>query len=323
MTIVLLPGDQAVYSAKCANDAPNYELSFMSNTTRIWAILALTATALIWSGNFIVGRLIGGVIPPLELNMMRWLLCLALLLPFTARGLVQQWALLRSIWVQVVLLGLTGIAAFHAITYHALSLTEAVNCLLILALAPIATVIGGAIWNGFRPSWAQIAGLVVSIIGAIYLVLQGSGGTASILSVDAGKLWMMAGILIWAWYTLLLRKRPAELRQDVLLAASVIVAIIAMAGTLAIKGVASFDLTLPAIGAIAYIGIFASLCGFLFWSYGVSVIGPEIGGQFVHLMPVFGSILAVIVLGETIVPAHLIGAGCIVAGLILVNQKHG
>lgn len=291
-----------------------------SKSPRIWAIAALVITTLFWSGNFIAGRAIRDDIPPLELNMIRWCISITLLLPFIVKGLYEQRREIMASWKLIVLLGLTGIAAFHTITYHALSLTPAVNCLLILALAPVATVIGGSIWNGFRPTRLQVFGLIASICGAVYLVLAGADGV-SVFDLDAGKLWMILAILIWAWYTLLLRRRPPELRQDVTLGASIIVALIAMGICMSFKGAQPVALTSSSILSVLYIGIFASLLGFLLWGYGISVIGAEIGGQFVHLMPIFGSLLAVLVLGENISTQHMIGAAFIIVGLVLVNRK--
>ncbi len=130
------------------------------------AVFALTLATLFWSGNFIAGRALGGTIPPLELNVIRWVLCLGLLLPLTLPALLQSRAELTLHWRLIVLLGLTGIAAFHTMVYQALTLTPAVNALLVLSLAPVVTVIGGAIWNGFRPKRTQIVGLAISAAGA-------------------------------------------------------------------------------------------------------------------------------------------------------------
>ena len=293
--------------------APKYE-------TRA-ALTSLVLATLFWSGNFIAGRAIRGEIAPLELNAIRWGLCLAILLPFALRGIIEHRRALLASWRQVVLLGRTGIAAFHTMVYQALSLTEAVNCLLILALAPVATVAGGMIWKGFRPTGAQILGLLVSLMGAIVLALSGREHEFSFVQFDAGKLWMFGAILIWAWYTLLLRGKPTDAPQIVPLVASILVALAAMLVLLLVKGFEQPQMSGDTVTAVLYIAIFASALGFLFWSYGISVIGPESGGQFVHLMPIFGSVLAVILLGEEISAVLLAGAACIIAGIVLVNRR--
>ncbi|MBN8294032.1 DMT family transporter [Rhodobacter sp. NTK016B] len=284
------------------------------------AMTALTFAAFFWSGNFIAGRALGGMIPPLELNVIRWSLCLVLLLPLALPGLLRCRAELAVHWRLIVLLGLTGIAAFHTMVYQALTLTPAVNALLILSLAPVVTVIGGAIWNGFRPGKKQLAGLAISAVGAGIIVLSG-GGDIRAGFADAGSLWMLGAILVWAAYSLLLRRRPACLPQDVTLTASVIVGLCVMAPLLAIEGIQPVPMTAPIIAAIGYIAVCASLLGFLLWSWGLDQIGPERAGQFLHLMPAFGAVLAVTLLGERLTSAHVAGGAFAVFGIALVNRR--
>jgi drug/metabolite transporter (DMT)-like permease len=295
--------------------------SFVTDTQDLRAVSALTLAALFWSGNFIAGRALGGTIPPLEMNVIRWVLCLALLLPLSLPALIRHRREIAKNWRLIVLLGLTGIAAFHTMVYQALTLTPAVNALLILSLAPVVTAIAGAIWNGFRPSAAQLSGLAISAIGAGVVLIFGGGETAPAGQIDIGSLWMLGAILIWAAYSLLLRRQPATLPQHVTLAASVLVGLCIMGPLIAIQGVEPFEMTGSTVAALLYIAVFASLLGFLFWSWGLSRVGPERAGQFIHLMPIFGAILAVLLLGERLLPAHGIGAAMAVCGIVLVNRK--
>ncbi len=280
------------------------------------AMVALVLATLFWSGNFIAGRALGGAIPPLELNLLRWALCLLLLLPITLPGLLRHRALLLRSWLLIALLGLTGIAGFHAMVYQALSLTPAVDALLILSLAPVTTAVAGAVWNGYRPGAPQVAGLAVSAGGAGVILLSGGGGAGRI---DAGAVWMLGAILVWTAYSLALRRRPAALPQDVTLAASVAAGLLAMAPVLLLTGARPVAVTPGTVAAVLYIAVFASLLGFLLWSRGLTRIGPERAGQFLHLMPVFGALLAVILLGERLLPAHALGAALAVCGIVLVN----
>jgi drug/metabolite transporter (DMT)-like permease len=290
-----------------------------NRATSFTATAALVLATLFWSGNFIAGRALGGVVAPLELNILRWALCLALLLPFTAGRLVRHRQHLRANWRLIVLLGATGIAAFHTMVYQALALTPAVNTLLILALAPVLTVAGGVIWNGYRPGRRAMLGIAISLVGAIAIVAGGSGERSAGIGFDLGAVWMGGAVVVWAAYTLLLRHRPAALPQDVTLAGSVIVALALMLPLLAWGGTDGIRWTPSVAAAVAYIAIFASLLGFGLWSYGVSVLGPEPSGQFVHLMPVFGTALAIVLLGETLLPVHIAGGALILAGLVLIN----
>ncbi|MEE2946225.1 MAG: DMT family transporter [Pseudomonadota bacterium] len=285
------------------------------------AATALVLAALFWSGNFIAGRAIRDDIAPLELNTIRWIISLGVLLPFTFRGLITHRKALLQSWLKITLLGFTGVAAFHTMAYEALSLTAAVNCLLITALAPVATVAGGMVWNGFRPTAAQFTGLLVSLVGAIVLILSGGGAGASLFAIDAGKVWMLGAVLIWAWYTLMLRSNPVNVPQTVSLVASIIVALVMMLALLLVRGIEPPQMNRDMVLAILYIAILPSALGFLLWSYGISVIGPEQGGQFIHLMPIFGSILAVLFLGESITLSLVAGAVCVITGIVLVNRR--
>ncbi|MBJ6373658.1 DMT family transporter [Sedimentitalea arenosa] len=153
------------------------------------------------------------------------------------------------------------------------------------------------------------------------LVLSTREPKLSLLQFDAGKLWMFGAILIWAWYTLLLRAKPADVPQMVTLVASILVALAAMLVLLLIRGFEQPEVSGSTVLAVLYMAVFASALGFLFWSYGISVVGPEKGGQFVHLMPIFGSVLAVTLLGEEISVGLLAGAACVIAGIVLVNRR--
>lgn len=291
-----------------------------SETGELRAMAALVLAALFWSGNFIAGRALGGTIAPLQLNVIRWVLCLALLLPLTLPALWRHRTALRASWRLILALGVTGIAAFHTMVYQALTLTPAVNALLILSLAPVVTAVAGSLWNGYRPVPSQVAGLGVSALGAGVILFFGNPGARAGF-LDLGTLWMLGAIVVWAAYSLLLRHRPRDLPQDVTLAASVIVGLCIMAPLLALQGTEPVPLTFATISAVLYIAVFASLLGFLLWSAGLSRIGPERAGQFLHLMPVFGTVLAVILLNETLRPAHGIGALMAGFGIVLVNRR--
>ena len=144
------------------------------------------------------------------------------------------------------------------------------------------------------------------------------------LEFNRGDLWMLGAVLLWAAYSLLLRRRPADLPQDAALAASIIAALILLVPAALVTAPSLAPALTPAgWAAVLYIAVFASLLAFLFWSHGVSEIGPARAGQFIHLMPVFGAILAVVILGETIAPAQAAGAVLVFSGILLVNRGAG
>jgi len=285
------------------------------------AILALIAAALFWSGNFIAGRALRDDIGPVALNLVRWGLCLALFLPFVSHKLARHRHVVLREWRLLLGLGATGIAAFHTLSYQALSHTTAVNALLILALAPATIMAGARLTGDSRPGVIQWTGCLVSLAGAVILISRADLSKLQAVGVNPGDLWMLAAVLVWTIYSLLLRRRPPDLPQDVTLAASIAVALALLGTAFLVTGA-----TLPrdpgpgAVVAILYIAVFASLVAFLCWSYGVTEIGAARAGQFVYLMPVFGPVLAVVILGETVTPAQIAGAICVFAGIGLVNR---
>jgi drug/metabolite transporter (DMT)-like permease len=286
------------------------------------ATLALSLAALFWAGNFVAGRALRDDADPVTLNVLRWLLCLALLLPLVGRSLLRHWPVVRREWRLVLGLGATGIAAFHTLVYLALVETTAVNALLIVTLAPITIMAGAAAIGQERPSWVQWLGTLVSLVGAFVLVTRGSLETLPTLDLNKGDLWMLGAILAWAIYSLLLRRRPRDLPQDVTLAASIIAALGLLLPILLLQGAARFNATPATLGALAYIAVFASLIAFLLWSYGVDQIGAAQAGQFVNLMPVFGALLAVLLLGERIAGSQVVGAAFVFGGMVLVQRRH-
>lgn len=287
------------------------------------ASLALTLAALFWAGNFIAGRALRDDVDPVTLNVLRWLICLVLFLPLVGRRLIEGWPVVRREWRLLLGLGATGIAAFHTMVYEALAHTTAVNALVILALAPSATMAGAALWGEERPARALWLGTVVSLLGAVVLVTRGDMAILRGLEVNVGDVWMVGAVLVWAAYSLLLRHRPADLPQDVTLAASIILALGLLVPVLLLQGGGiHLHLTPRTAGALLYIAVFASLLAFLLWSYGLDLIGPARAGQFVYLMPVFGAVLAVVLLGESIIAAQVVGGALVFAG-ILVGRRAG
>ncbi len=190
-----------------------------------------------------------------------------------------------------------------------------------LSLAPGAILFGAALTGGERPSRMQWTGTLVSLAGAALLVTRGSLAVMRDLSFARGDLWMLVAVLLWAAYSLLLRRRPADLPPDVTLAASILPGIALLLPAAAFAAFAAPPApTLRLLALLAYISVFASLIGFLLWSYGVGTMGPARAGQFVYLMPVFGPMLAVVLLGETLAPPQIAGALGVFAGIALAQR---
>ncbi len=284
-------------------------------------IIALSLAALFWSGNFVVGRALRGQIDPVHLSTLRWIICLLVFLPMVGREARAHAGVLRREWKYLLALGVTGVAGFQTVVYLALETTTAINALLLLAFTPAAILIGTAVTGAARPRPVQWVGTLVSLLGVGVLVTRGDWRVLATLSFERGDLWMMAAVLFWSIYSLLLTKRPADLPSDVSLAGSIVAALLILI-PLSIVDTGAWPAFTPMIvAALLYVGLFASLFAFMLWSYGVGAIGPGKAGQFIHLMPVFGAVLATLFLGEIIGVAQIAGALCVLVGIVLVNRN--
>lgn len=283
------------------------------------APLALAVAALFWSGAFIAGRALRNDIDPTLLTLLRWSMALLAFLPFVGAKAWRWRAVVLREWRLLSGLGITGLAAFHTLTNLAMHTTTALNAILMLSLVPATILVGGALSRAVRPSTMQWLGTAVSLVGACVLITRGSLEALLDLDLVRGDLWMIASVLLWTVYSLLLRRRPADLPPDVALMASIVPALAVLLPVAVLTGSAA---ALPAptpfvVGAVLYIAIFASLIAFSLWAWGVAAIGPERAGQYVHLMPIFGAVLSTLLLGEHVVAAQLGGGALVFAGLWL------
>ena len=299
-----------------------------SASTRIRGLIlspfiGLSAAALFWSGNFIVGRLLRDSISPISLNFWRWTIALVILLPFTYRLLIRHRRLILRYWRLIAALGLTGLASFHTCVYLALTTTTAVNALLLISLAPLLILLLSWLMLGEEMSRLQLAGIAVSFVGAVTLIAHGSLAALLALHFGTGDLWILLAVVLWATYCLLLKRRPKALPQLALLCASNIAAVLMMLPIylVMLSSEKHFVLDQTVAWGILYIALFASVIAFLLWNDGVAKIGASKAGAFIYLMPVFGAILAFIFLDEKIALYQLGGGALIFLGIAVMNWK--
>jgi drug/metabolite transporter (DMT)-like permease len=287
--------------------------------------LLLTGAVLFWAGNFIVGRALRGDIPPVSLNFWRWTTALLILLPLSIAQLRRHRALLLQQWKLILVLGATGVAAFHTSVYLALTTTPAVNALMFLSIAPM--VIALVSWLAFRDTITsrQALGIFISLVGALVVIARGDLSVLLALRFNPGDLWMLAAVPLWAVYSVLLKRRPAELPQLTLLTATVIAGVglllpLYLWQLWQLWHGETMVVNAPNLLGLLYIAVFASVVAFLCWNRGVAALGPTKAGMFTYLMPVFGAVLAVLFLGEPIALYHVLGAVFVLAGIALTNR---
>jgi len=285
--------------------------------------LLLGLAMLFWSGNWIAGRLLREDFSPLGLNFWRWTIALAIVLPFTAREL---WAgrriVLRHLGV-LAALGLLGISLFNMMLYAALHFTTSVNGVLIQTSQPVVIVLMA--WALLREGITrrQALGIVVSLVGVLILVTRGQPGRLLGVELNAGDLWVVASVPVWSLYTILLRHSPRGLSPLALLAAMTALGVALMLPFYLYAEVyvrPQTEFHGQALMGLVYLGLFSSVLGVVFFNMGVSALGPNVAGLFVHLVPVFTTVLAWIILGETLRLYHLPGVALVFGGIVLTTR---
>ncbi len=281
----------------------------------------LAVATLLWAGNFIAGRALRGIIDPLELNFWRWLIALAVLMPFTAVALASQWRLLRNHLGLVLALGLTGIAVPHTCIYTALQTTSAVNALLLLNLVPLLIALGSRIL--FRQPMNRLQGLAMalSLAGAVTLIVRGRVDALLALELGRGDLWMLPAVAGAATHVLLLKRTPPGLSQGPLLTASVVAALGLMLPLLLWRGELAVPTDGVVLASLAYIGVLASAVAFFLWSRGVASVGPGRAAPYMFLMPMYGSVLSLVVLGESVHGYQYAGGCLVLLGLWVAGRR--
>lgn len=282
-----------------------------------WLLIIAT---LLWSGNFIAGRLLRDDITPVALSFWRWVLALAVLLPLSAAHIRHHWRLILGEWKLIIALGVTGITTYTVLIYKALAVSPVINTALVMATLPLLIVLASWFMYHERISRAQALGLVVSLLGAVVVVTRGDLMT---LRFHTGDLWMVAAMPQWALYTVLQKRQPAGLPSLSLLTASVIAGVLLLAPFYLwqLTQATPMRLTLASSLGLGYIALGSSVVGYLLWNRGVAVLGPNRSGPFLHLLPLFSALLAIALLGEAVAGYHVIGAALVISGLALGSRR--
>ncbi len=284
--------------------------------------LLLTLTPLFWAGNAVVGRAVAGHFPPITLSILRWTTAFLIVLPFAWPHLMRDWAAIRERLGIMILLSLTGISIFNALQYWALEYTEALNALLMQSSVPLFVAIWSLLLLGVRLTWAQAAGIVVSLCGVLVILLRGDLGALSQISLNKGDLIYLVALGIFGSYSALSVKRPAIHNLSFLaftFGCGALCLIPLFVWELATRPVVQF--TPSNLAVLAYVAIFASILSYLCFNRGVELIGANRAAPFFHLIPVFGSAMAIVFLGEKLRLFHLAGYALVLVGVFIAARR--
>lgn len=286
----------------------------------------LAIVMLLWAGNSIVGRSMGGLVPPFTLALLRWTGAFAVVLPFAWNSLRRDRAAIVAGWRPLVVLGVLGVGLFNALLYAGLSRTPASTVLLIQAAIPPIVLLLDRLVFAVRARGRQVAGTLLSTAGVAFVVTQGDPGRIATLSVGPGEAIVLCAVLVWAAYTVGLRRRPPVSDAS-------FVAVTFAVGLLTTVPLAAWEWahgltptwTHASIGGVAYVALFPSLIAYVLYNRAAAMIGPPRAGQAIALMPLFGALLAAALLGERLGHEHWVGMALILGGLALaaLPQRKG
>jgi drug/metabolite transporter (DMT)-like permease len=287
------------------------------------AALLLAAAVLLWAGNWVIGRMIRLDAPPGGITFARWAIAACVLLAFNAASVRRHWPLIVRSWPILLLLALTASVFQHLPVYIGLRTTTATTASLLNATTPIFILLMGGVLLGERLASTVVVGVVVALAGAVWITTRGQPGSVVHWAMEAGDLWILLATLSWATYTVLLRWRPAGLPPLTFLSA---VAALGALVSLPVAGVEyalgeRFIWSLPLAGSLLYIGLGATVLGYICWNRGVEVLGASRAGPFMYLMPVYTPLMGWMFLDERVEVFHLVGIGLIFAGILLTRRE--
>jgi drug/metabolite transporter (DMT)-like permease len=284
--------------------------------------LLLSIAALCWAGNAIVGRLAAGHIPPVTMSFLRWSIAFLIILPFAWKHLVGDWAAIRSRLGLMIFLSITGIGAFNTLQYWALEHTQALNTLLLQSAGPLFVASWSLILLGVRLNWAQAGGIAVSLAGVLVILLHGDLTTLKNIEFNKGDLIFTVALAIFGIYSVLSLKRPAIHGLS-------FVAFTFGAGAACQIPVLIWELVSHPVMVIDtanllslfYVAVFPSTVAYLCFNRAVQLIGANRAAPFFHVIPVFGTAMSIVFLGEHPQPFHFLGFALVLTGVFVASRK--
>jgi drug/metabolite transporter (DMT)-like permease len=284
--------------------------------------LLLCITALCWAGNAIVGRMAAGHIAPVTLSFLRWSFAFLIILPFAWRHLVRDWDAIRGRLGVMIVLSITGIGAFNTLQYWALEHTQALNTLLLQSAAPLVVAVWSLALFGVRLTLAQAAGVLLSMAGVLIILMHGDLTKLSNIEFNLGDLIFIVALVIFGLYSVLSLKRPN-------IHALSFVAFTFGAGAACLIPLFIWELFARPLMQIdtanlltlAYVALFPSTIAYLCFNRGVQLIGANRAAPFFHVVPVFGTVMSIVFLGEHPQAFHFIGFALVLTGVFVASRK--
>jgi drug/metabolite transporter (DMT)-like permease len=290
--------------------------------TRTRAFLLLALANLFWGGNWVIGRALRDAIEPVTLNFWRWVIAALILAPFAWPALAANRAAIRRSAGLLVLLALTGVALFQTLIYVGLKTTTTVNAILLNSSSPLFMLLCSWAIERERANGRQIAGMLISLAGILVILSRGEPRSLLQLEFHAGDAWILLAMPIFGIYSVLLKRRPPELGGVVFLFLISVAGVMLLAPAFALEALHAPPRwpTAGEAAAVLYVAAAASVGAFICWNRGVAVVGANAAGFTLHLLPAFGTLLAMVFLGESFHGFHAAGVATILAGVIVATR---
>ena len=288
------------------------------------AYILLVCTTLIWSVNFIIGKFAYLFeVPPLSLNFLRWTLVWLILFPFTYKEIFSNIKLIKKNIIYLTILAITSVSAFNSLVYLALNYTQAIDTILMISIIPVFVLFLSSILGVEKFNLFQLLGLIISFIGVLVIFSNADLNKILNLNFNKGNAWMLLAVFCWALYSSLLKKKKLPFSTlglvEILASIGLIFLIPQFIGEQMYGKEIKFNKVFFLI--LSFVTFFASIGAYYSWNKAIELIGPNRASIFLHLMPVFGVILAIVLLKEKFQMYHFIGATFIVTGIYLSNRK--
>ena len=291
---------------------------------KYFAYTLLVMATLFWSGNFIVGKFATLFqIPPLTLNVFRWVSVWLILMPFTYKDIYNNLPIIKKNWLVISFMGVITISTFNSVVYFALNYTQVINAVLVLAAIPAATIFFSLIMKIEKTNIFQLFGLFLSIIGIGSIISNGDVQRIISLSFNKGDLWMLVCVFTWALYSTLLKKHRFNFSQFSLIQLMVTVGILFLIPQFFYEKSIGLEVNFNKAFflILIYVVVFPAIAAYYCWQKGIEIIGPNRASMFIQLMPLFSAVMAIIIFNEKFELYHFVGAAFIVSGIYLSNKK--
>ena len=289
----------------------------------IKAYIFLVLCTLFWAGNFIVGKVATLFeIPPFSLNFYRWLIAFIILFPFTYKKISENFDEIKKKIIPLSIMGFTSITIFNSVVYYSLNFTQVLNGVLMISTIPVLIIFFSSCFTNEKVKINQILGVITSLIGVLIIITKFQLNTLLSLNLNKGDLWILVAMISWATYSIMVKEKKINLDPLALLQTLIFIGLIFLIPfyLYELHNAQFLKLNIPVLLTVGYVVIFAGIGAYIFWIGAIKIIGPSRSGVYLHLMPIFSSLMAIFLLGERLANFHIFGALFILTGIIVSTK---